>query len=567
MSEEAIPIITEKELIDTPKKKGNNRTLQIILGWLFTLPAIVLLIITYIVPTFKTLILAFQNQRGGREATFVGMENFERLFSSQTYGSSWGFSLLELVIRLSAVILPPLVIALGVGSFKIRGRKFFRVIASIPLAIYTPIPLAIGWAILINPAVGFLPLFNLLRDPATTRLVLLVIDWFTYFGLACGFGATVYLSALVGGYHSEDKKRVTKAMIILGVVLILMVTALSLQSFANPYILSGGGPNGLTTNLALLYFKNSMMQLQFGLASATILPVLLITQIAGLISILLVILSRSRLVLSNRAKEPLVNKVRWLWIVLLVLSLLTLFFALLPNALILSNKIKVFIEANEPGKVMLNIPTAKLMLNTWGPSLIAVLLIQIPVALLAAFGIGALRPMGKGSDWLLLLFGSWIFFTPILLAVPNLMSARDLDLINTMGGILLPYRLNIPMILVLTLLFKGQREKWEDSEDKKPFLSVTLLPALPMVALLGVVSLIFMQQELVWSLVINTKADLLSLPMALLREGSATLGFQASKLTVSATIIRSISGLVLFLLALVFQIFYLDRIAFKTGKK
>jgi len=459
------------------------------------------------------------------------------------------------------------VIALGMGSFKIRGRKIFRVLASIPLAVYAPIPLAIGWALLINPAVGILPLFDLLRDPATARITLLVIDWFTCFGLACGFGATVYLSALMGGYHSEDKKRVTKAMIILGVILILMVTALSLQSFANPYILSGGGPGGRTTNLALLYFSNAVMQFNFGLASATIAPVLLITQIAGLISILLVILSRSRLVVTTRAKDPLVKKVRWLWIALLALSLLTLFLALLPNALILFNKIKVFIQADEPGKVMLNIQTAKLMLNTWGPSLIAVLLIQIPVALLAAFGIGALRPLSKGSDWLLLLFGSWFFFTPILLAVPNFMSAADHDLLSTMGGILLPYRLNIPMILVLTLLFKGQREKWEDSEDKRPFLSATLLPALPMLALLGVVSLIFMQQELAWSLIINTKPDLLSLPMAMLREGRATFGFQASKLTVSATIIRSISGLVLFALALVFQVFYLDRIAFKTGNK
>ena len=45
------------------------------------------------------------------------------------------------------------------------------------------------------------------------------------------------------------------------------------------------------------------------------------------------------------------------------------------------------------------------------------LCIQLPIAYLGALGIGALRPLGRYSEWLLLPFSPWLFITALPLSV------------------------------------------------------------------------------------------------------------------------------------------------------
>jgi len=172
-----------------PEKPKNKRPLQIILGIVFLLPALVMLVITQIIPTVKTIIFSFQDVKLLKGGVFIGFDNYVKLFEMPVLGDTIIFSLILFLVRLTAVVIPPLVMALGIASFKGGFRKVLRIFVNIPLAIYAPVPLALGWFLMLHPYYGFLGDLLTFRTPAAARLSLILMEGLSFFGLACGIGA------------------------------------------------------------------------------------------------------------------------------------------------------------------------------------------------------------------------------------------------------------------------------------------------------------------------------------------------------------------------------------------
>ena len=104
------------------------------IGWAMIAPALVLMIVFLIVPILLTFGLAFTNARliSPVPAKFIGLDNFIRLFGSDTFWKS----LLNTVIF--AVVIVPLQAGLALGlailvNAKMAGTNFFRTVYFLPV--------------------------------------------------------------------------------------------------------------------------------------------------------------------------------------------------------------------------------------------------------------------------------------------------------------------------------------------------------------------------------------------------------------------------------------------------
>jgi hypothetical protein len=158
----------------------------------------------------------------------------------------------------------------------------------------------------------------------------------------------------------------------------------------------------------------------------------------------------------------------------------------------------------------------RLLANTWLPPLVSTA-IGITLAAAAAIGIGALRPFGRRSEWLLLPFGIWLFVGsgPQL---PFLVYAfGEVGVVNSALTLIPHTWVIVPALFVLTLLFRGQRARWDEvrAAGGRPSIGrMLVLPALPMVVLLGGVAWLLQAQDLLRQLLVAGDPALATGPTA-----------------------------------------------------
>jgi hypothetical protein len=133
--------------------------------------------------------------------------------------------------------------------------------------------------------------------------------------------------------------------------------------------------------------------------------------------------------------------------------------------------------------------TATRLKNTLLPPLIAVL-IQVPAAFLAALGIGALRPLGRWSELLLVPFLPWLFVTAGPLNITFFSDAGNGHDLNKFSTLIPRILLSVPALVLLTALCRGLAVRWRAARIAgapagATFWRTVFVPALPMVLLLA----------------------------------------------------------------------------------
>ncbi|MGI5458892.1 carbohydrate ABC transporter permease [Streptomyces sp. CA-249302] len=103
------------------------------LPWLWTAPAIVCAVVFGVFPFLNTVILSFTNAKPlGGAASFVGLDNYTRMFQDDDFWLATRNSILYAVIVVPLMVLLPLVLAVLVEK-NLPGIGFFR------SAFYTPV--------------------------------------------------------------------------------------------------------------------------------------------------------------------------------------------------------------------------------------------------------------------------------------------------------------------------------------------------------------------------------------------------------------------------------------------
>lgn len=497
------------------------------LGWLFVVPALIGAALSLVLPTVQTILTSLRDSRGLRDdAPFVGLDNYVRLFGEAGFWRALAFSLSLVLLPLLvvAVVAPLLALALDQGGSWVRQAG--RVVISLPLVVFSPVANALSWRQQRIDG-GIAALLGDLADPGTTRLVVAAAT----FGVVCGLAVLAYLPALRGGSAAP-------AMVAVGGVLVLATLAAGLQSFAFSFTPASGD----SETLATFTFSESFRFMRFGLGAAASTVSGLILAVLGLLTTLIVLLSRMRIALVPREQARVTPMA-----VLGVLGLILFAGA----ALLGSWPWLTGVLTGQP------VPHAGLRtyVITWLPAILGAV-VSVGTAYLAALGIGALRPLGRGSEWLLLAFAPWLLvgLGPLSLALWE--DERGLGLLGTFVAFIPPVLVSVPALVIMTLFFRGQ------AELGGPFLPTVVLPSLPLAALLAGAVTLVNAQDLQWPVVVATEAADSTAPVLLAAAASGYAGgpHNVAITTPIAVVVVALAGLV------AAQLAFLDRLALKTGE-
>jgi hypothetical protein len=480
--------------------------------------------------------------------------------------SAVGFTVSLIIVRLLVVSIVPLLLTLADNEFGRVTRSIVRVLFTIPIALFAPNAIAAACRMALSPQLGLFGGAQCLADPKIAPWTFRFVDGLYTFGLACGVGLIFYLLALRGAESSAPWKKKLVPLIISWAVGLAATVALTLQSFTLSYALANGGPANATTTLMLLFLRQAFTQLAFGLAAAAATPILILLALLGLGVGVMVVVSGLRLETVAADKPTGLLNQETIAIVLLVITLLGGLGACAMSAWPLP---WVALNSLKGGYARLGevIPLGRVALSTTLPLLIS-LLFQIPIAYIGALGVGALQPLGKRSELLLLLFSPWLFVTVGPLSISVFQNLAGANQLNTLAALTPPFTLSVPMLFILTLFFKGREPQWRAAQAEgqpaaSAFFRKIILPSLPLTALLAFVAFFVGMQELFWPLIATNNPANLPISTALV----AFLGrFQTATPTLAAavTLFWLPSTVFFFLVFGLFQILYLDRLALST---
>jgi multiple sugar transport system permease protein len=235
------------------------------------------------------------------DVRWVGGENFTRLASDPTFRTSLGATALFALLSVPLGLLVALALALRLRR-EARGNALVRTLVHVP-AILSPVVVAALWRALLDDERG--PVNALLRalaldPPAWLRDPDWVVPSFVLVSLwSVGGQMLVFLAALQALDPTLEEaaridgagplRRLVRVVVPqLGPVLLFNLvtgTVAAFQVFAQPYVMTEGGPGDASRFLVLYLYESAFRHLDVGYASA--IAVALFVLLAGLVTALL----------------------------------------------------------------------------------------------------------------------------------------------------------------------------------------------------------------------------------------------------------------------------------------
>ena len=271
-------------------------------------PAILLLVLFFLLPVVAGLLLSltdFDIYAIGSPgvARFVGLDNYWRLLGDGTFWQALGNTLKFVFVGGPLSIAVSLGAALLLNAKLARMRGFFRTIYFAPV-VTTLVSVAIVWRYLYHPKYGLLNFLlglvgigpvDWLGDPrwAMPAIILLAV-WKNF-----GYNMLIFVAGLqtipenLYEAASIDGARPFRRFLHITVpglgptFLFVGVTTMIgyFQLFAEPYVMTQGGPLGATRSVVLFMYEEGFRWWRMGVASAVAGVLLVITLIGALIQL------------------------------------------------------------------------------------------------------------------------------------------------------------------------------------------------------------------------------------------------------------------------------------------
>ncbi len=518
-----------------PQAPPANSGLRIGLGLGLLVLPLAAAVVAYLLPTLRTIDLSFQSGSsmiGGAEP--AGTENYSRAFGDSGFLEGLtSVSLLALGTVVAGAVMAPLV-AWCLHSGGAGVRMAARIVWSVAVIAFAPAAMTIAW-LLAHMESG-----RNFTEADMTQWAALIS------GTVFGAGVLVALAAFRGG---AEPAKPAKAVVTAAGLTALALAAASLQAFTFTYITGVPAPPGMTPLNNV--FHDGFRLLDSGYAAAKSTVLLAILAVLGIGAALLFILTRTRIEVSPGPGRP--ERFRpgagIAGILLLILFGAGVVVNLLPWL------------TRMTGESIGSFDRTEVLIDTWVPPLITTA-VALVTAAAGGFAIGALRPLGEGSRWLLLLFAPWLFVGSGPLAVVGYESLAEADAVFTFGGLVPRAWIAVPALFVFTALFWGL-------EDRRRSMRALGAPASkangafaaaawPLVALVGMVLWLVHANDTFWQTVAGQKTAVQAMLQAL-------HSFQTE--TAGVGIGYPFALLALFAAAMVAAaVFYLPRVGIRVGR-
>lgn len=523
------------------------------IGLLLLVPAVAGWAVSYLGPTLWTVRNSFRHVspiRGLRPERYVGLANYREIGADTL--TAYGFALsLGIVPLLLAVVVAPL-LAYAAHRAGRPSRWAVRVAFAVPMVLVSPALLAVSWLLYRAEPED-------LATPGTAAGTVRLVAWLTTVGLVCGVAVTVYLAAFrVTGTdrqtpNSASRPRCWPAALTAGVLLAIGTQALALQTFAYPLALAGR--RDATQSPLLLMVRTAFVEFDLGVGAAHGTILLAILAVLGVISWLLVMLTNLRVeVTPDGPGQPGHPSLVWAAAggVLLLAVLGVVGYGLWP-----------WLSHSVGGRPWVGEPSpARLFINTWLSPLPSTV-VGVGGAALGGYGIGALRPLGRFSEWLLLPFAPWLFTGLGPVALANSVAADSGRGRDSFVEFIPPMWLVVPALFLFALLFRGLTSQHGSPAACPP---VRLIRSgLPMLAVVGGATWLVQAQDFTWAFFVAKDAENATGPVfATMRAGTQPGTPENVSLNPGYPLV-----LVLVLAALLAaaQLRYLDRLSIRIGRE
>ncbi|MGL4337452.1 MAG: carbohydrate ABC transporter permease [Turicibacter sp.] len=136
----------------TTKKRLNKKHNEWMWAYILVAPTMIGLLILNFIPLFQTVILSFQKTGDFGVTTWVGLENYQRLFTDPAIWQATGNTLKYALIVVPATVILSLIVAVLLNQ-KIKGKGLYRTIYFLPM-VAAPAAIAMVWKWLFNSEFG-----------------------------------------------------------------------------------------------------------------------------------------------------------------------------------------------------------------------------------------------------------------------------------------------------------------------------------------------------------------------------------------------------------------------------
>ena len=229
---------------------------------LFVLPTLVAFLIAFVVPFVMGVYLSFCEFTTVTNAKFVGVANYIRAFSNQDFLRALIFTVLFAAVAIVTINVFGFLLALMLTQ-KLPGRNLFRTVFFMPNLI-GGIVLGYIWQSMINGVLSSFGMTMLMDAKYGYWGLIILMNW-----QMIGYIMIIYIAGLQnvstdvleaakidGANKLQTSFRVTIPMMMPSITICLFLTiSNSFKMFDQNLALTGGGPSGKTTMLALDIYK------------------------------------------------------------------------------------------------------------------------------------------------------------------------------------------------------------------------------------------------------------------------------------------------------------------------
>ena len=260
-------------------------------GWIMTAPALTAIGLFFVLPALASLMLSFTDfdiyaLANLNNLRFIGLDNYQRLVTNPLFWQAMGNTMWFVVFGVPMVVIASLAAALLVNAKTLRWRAVWRVALFAPF-VTTLVATAVVWNYLlhtryglINYALGQIGIapVDWLGNPSTALpAILLFVAWKSF-----GYNMIIFLAALQAVPRDlEDAARVdganawmcfrhvTLPAIAPTVLLVAILTVAGMfQLFAEPYVMTQGGPARSTVTVLYFMFEEGFKWWNLGSGAA-----------------------------------------------------------------------------------------------------------------------------------------------------------------------------------------------------------------------------------------------------------------------------------------------------------
>lgn len=270
-------------------------------AYVFLIPWFIIFGIFFAYPLVYGIAVSFFNY-SLKGMTFNGVQNYIDMFQNYQFWRSLAGMFRYAVVQIPLQVFVPLWIANVIKDHGPKFTNFTKVMIYLP-GVLCQQALIMVWKFVWNPAYGFFskflqditgnPMFSIWNDPnwAIPLISILCVlsglgsNLIIYAAALNGISPDYYDAAeLDGASRSQQFTKITIPLVKPTILYCLITgTIAALQIFVVPKLMTGGGPDYMTSTLLLMIYNYAFVDNKFGYASAVACVLCVITSIAAVI--------------------------------------------------------------------------------------------------------------------------------------------------------------------------------------------------------------------------------------------------------------------------------------------